>query len=126
MTDRLLDYLFLVLSITTTVLLPVLLTYLWQRLGAVRDERVRDTALMLARMAQQAIPAPGDERYAYVSGRLKKRFPALNETATREAIEAAVYTIKASGTPVELATREVFIAPRPYVYADTEPKDEDE
>ena len=84
----------LALAIVTLVLIPLLM----QGLGSIRDQRIRDRAITLVRMAQQVIPDKSD-RYSYAAGRLKQQFPALDEQRTREVIEAAVHAVKTAEVP---------------------------
>lgn len=93
------------LLLVTGFLIPVL----FQAMGSIRDQRIRDQAVTLARMAAQCIPDKS-VRYDYVAQALHEKFPALNPIQVHEALEAAVHYLKeAAVAPVQV----VPVAPVP-------------
>lgn len=95
MADRLIDLAFVCAAAAVPVVIPMLVTLLYQAIGGLRDQRQRDQALMIVRAAQQAIPDTSD-RYAYVAAMLAQRFPSLKADQVQALIEAAVHQVKAT------------------------------
>lgn len=92
MLDEVIKYLFAVATLTTTTLLPVLLTY---AIGSIRDARIRAYAEMVVSAGQQSIPDTS-QRYSYAASLIAARFPALDKSSINALIEASVHALKAT------------------------------